>query len=302
MSDAREAAMAVFRGAFPDLTDASDVDLAVLRQCDDELWDRFARPEAVVEAVDAGGVPALWVRMPGVRSDRAIVWLHGGGYTIGSAAGRRGIAAALGEVAGCAVLVPDYRLAPEHPHPAALNDALAAIAWAADEIGDAGAGGLVVGGDSAGGGLALAALLAARDRGGPQVAGAIAMSPLADWTLHAGSHDANRDRDPFVTVEMLEWLRPGFLGAADPRDPLVSPRFGDYAGLPPLLVLTGTAETLLDDARGVTAAARTAGVAAEHHEFDDMFHLWPMFASMLPEGAEAVGLMGEFARRRLGLG
>src|SRR4051794_29306569 len=172
---ARDDAMAVFRGAFPDLTDASDVDVAVLRECDDALWDRFARPEAVIEPVDAGGVPALWLSMPGVRRDRAVVWFHGGGYAIGSAAGRRGLAAALSETAGCGVLLPDYRLAPENPHPAALEDALSAAGWAADSLG--GAQAVLLGGDSAGGGLALAALLAARDRGGPAAAGAIAMSP-----------------------------------------------------------------------------------------------------------------------------
>ena len=296
MSDARERAIATFRDAFPDLTDAEGVTIEQLRRCDDALWNSFLPSDALVEPVDAGGVPALWVGVPGSREDRAVIWYHGGGYTIGSAEGRRAIAAEVARVAGCRVLVPDYRLAPEHPFPAGVEDAVASFAWAAGQLGPAS---VALGGDSAGAGLVLATLLAARDRGLPLPAAAVAASPLADWTLAGESHRLKRAVDHFVTAEMLEKLRPGYLAGADPRDPLASPLHGDYAGLPPLLVLTGSDETLLDDAFGVARTAALAGVEVELRAFAGMFHIWPLFSTVLPEGRAAVELIGAFVERRL---
>jgi acetyl esterase/lipase len=294
MSAARDRAVRLFRDAFPDdLTDAEGVTIEQLRRCDNDFWNSFLPENAIVEPVDAGGVPALWVGVPGSREDRAVVWYHGGGYTVGSAEGRRAIAAEVARVAGCRVLVPGYRLAPEHPFPAGVEDAIASCAWAVDLLGPAS---VVLGGDSAGAGLMLASLLATRDHGLPLPAAAVAVSPFADWTLASESHGLKRDVDQLVTAEMLEKLRPGYLGDTDPREPLASPVFGDYAGLPPLLVLAGTDETLLDDALGVVRRAALAGVAVELRVFDGMFHVWPLFSTILPEGREAVELIGRFAK------
>jgi monoterpene epsilon-lactone hydrolase len=287
----REEAIAIFRGAFPDLVRADELSIEDLREADDALWERFVPADAMVEEVDAEGVPALLVTA-GAADDRGmVVWFHGGGYTIGSAAGRRGIAAEVSRRSGVPVLVPDYRLAPEHPFPAAVEDALASCSFASRR---AGAGRIVLAGDSAGGGLALAALLALADGGLPQAAGAIALSPLADWTLSGATHRTHADRDAFVTVPILERLREGYLAGHSARDPLASPLFGDYAGLPPILVMVGEDETLLDDAIGVVDRATAAGVAAELRVFPGMFHLWPMFAPILPEGASALDELSAF--------
>jgi len=295
MSAARDRAAGCFRAAFPDLKDARDVTIADLRRCDDALWNSLLAGDAVVEGVDAGGVRALWVSVPGARRDRAVLWFHGGGYAIGSAEGRRAIAAEISRAARCRVLVPDYRLAPENPFPAAVDDALKSYTWLSDLLGPSA---VVLGGDSAGGGLALATLLALSSRGEAQPAGAAVISPLADWTLSGASHVEKRGVDEFVTTEMLEKLRPGYVGQADPADPLISPAFGNYEGLPPLLVLVGTDETLLDDARMVAGAATRCGTSVDLRIYDDMFHIWPMFSSMLPEGQQAIEDIGAFVRDR----
>jgi acetyl esterase/lipase len=294
---ARDEAAARFRGAFPDLKDAGGATIEQLRLFDDKLWNSLLPEDAIVEQVDAGAVKALWVSTPGASEDRAVIWFHGGGYSIGSAEGRRAIAAEVSRVAGCRVLVVDYRLAPEHPFPAAVEDAVEAFGWVAERIGPSA---VVLGGDSAGGGLALAALLALRDKGAYLPGGAAVLSPLSDWTLSGESHQLKRDVDEFVTREMLEWLRDGYVGDHDPSHSWVSPALGDYSGLPPLLVLVGSHETLLDDARMVAAAAESAGTEVTLQVFDDMFHLWPMFSSMLPQGQEAIDQIGAFVRARLG--
>ena len=275
MTRERDLAAARFRDAFPDLRDAADVSIAELRRRDDLLWNSLLADDAVTEEVAVSGVPCVWVAAPGARANRVVVWFHGGGYTIGSAAGRRAIAAEISRCSGARVLVPDYRLAPENPFPAAVQDAVEVISWATSEFGpDA----VIIGGDSAGGGLALAALVATRDDKAAMPAGAAFISPLADWTLSSSSHESLREVDEFVTIEMLVNLRPGYLGEASPDHPLVSPALADLGGLPPLLVLVGSDETLLDDARTVVRRAIDAGGAAELHVFDGMFHIWPMFS------------------------
>ena len=212
-----------------------------------------------VEPIDVGGVPCEWVR-PGaaVANDACVLYLHGGGYVIGSCNTHRALVSHLAGRTGLPILVVDYRLAPEHAYPAALDDALIAYEWlltqgfAADRI--------VVAGDSAGGGLTLATLLALRDRGRPLPALGVPISPWTDLTLSGPSMTAMADHDPMVTRVGLQRMADWYVAGADPPTPLVSPLFSDPTGLPPLLIHVGDVEVLRDDA--VAFAARVSGPAS----------------------------------------
>ncbi|TMR05726.1 alpha/beta hydrolase [Actinomadura soli] len=286
----------MFLDAFPGLEDGSPVTVEDLRRYDDDLWNSFLPDDAITESVDAGGVPALWTGTEGASPDKVLIWLHGGGYSIGSAAGRRALAAGISRQAGCRVLLPDYRLAPENRFPAAVEDAVAVLRWTTELVDPSS---IVIGGDSAGGGLAVAALLSSRDEGLAPPAAAVLLSPLADFTASGESHRINKELDPFVTAEMLAGLGEAYFGDSDRRNPLISPVFGDIAGLPPLQILVGTAEALLDDSRALARSAVNAGIDVDVRFFDGMFHLWPMFASILPEGQRAIDAMSAFVRDRI---
>jgi acetyl esterase/lipase len=255
-------------------------------------------PEVRFEPVDAGGVPAEWTTAPGAREDRALVYLHGGAYCLGGIASYRGLTARLSRLARLRVLSVDYRLAPEHPHPAAVDDAVAALRFAY-------ASGLApsrvaVGGDSAGGGLALAALLALRDAGDALPAAGVCLSP---WTDLSGSGESMHSRaslDPLVEAETLAQMAAHYLAGRDPRTPLASPLFANLRGLPPLLVHVGTAEILLDDATRLAERARDVGVDVQLEVWDDMIHVWHAFADALPEGEQALQGIADFLEKRLG--
>jgi monoterpene epsilon-lactone hydrolase len=224
--------------------------------------------------------------------------MHGGGYVCGSADAYRSIGAALSRAAGARVLLLDYRLAPEHPYPAALDDATFAYRWlceqgvAPEEI--------VIGGDSAGGGLALSTIHALRDMVDRPPAGAIAVSPIADQTFSGESMTSRADVDPITSREMLEGLCAHYRGEADTKDPYLSPLFGDFARLPPLLVLVGTDEVLYDDAIRVVDKARNAGGKVRLLIGQDQNHLWPLFADLPPEGQPAIEEIGRFVKRVTG--
>jgi epsilon-lactone hydrolase len=259
----------------------------------------FTIPDDVrFEPVDAGGVPAEWTAAPGAREDRALVYLHGGAYCLGGIATHRGLAARLSRLARLSVLNVDYRLAPEHPHPAAVLDAVAAVRW----VYDAGLAPsrVAVGGDSAGGGLALATLVALRDAGHALPAAGVCLSP---WTDLSGSGESMRTRadlDPLVDAATLARLAAEYLAGRDPRTPLASPLFADLRGLPPLLVHVGTAEILLDDATRLAERARDVGVEVQLEVWDEMIHVWHAFADMLPEGEQALEGIADFLDKRLG--
>jgi len=263
-----------------------------------ELQTTLAPPPADVhyEPVSAGGVPAEWAAAPGARSDRALVYLHGGGYCLGSIATHRALVARIARESGVRVLSVGYRLAPEHPHPAAIEDAVAAYRFVLRH-GIAPAH-VAFAGDSAGGGLAVAALVAARDAGLPLPAAGACISPWLDLTLSGGSMQAKAAKDPMLTPEDLRLFADAYarreLGA-----PGASPLFADLAGLPPLLLQVGSAEVLLDDSTRFAAAARRAGVEVSLRVWDDMIHVWHAFADLLPEGAQAVRQLAAFLAKRL---
>jgi monoterpene epsilon-lactone hydrolase len=263
----------------------------------EELCATFPVPAGThVAEVDAGGAPALIITHPEVTDPaRTVMWTHSGGYVFGSAHGYRSFGASLSLAAGARVLMVDYRLAPEHTHPAGLEDATGAYRWLLEQ-GDH-PDRIVVGGDSAGGGLALATLLALKDAGDPLPAGGIAVSPVADQTFSGESMDSRAELDPLASREMLAGLGGLYVGEADPAHPYLSPLFGDFSGLPPLLVLVGTDEVLYDDAARTVERASAAGVDARLLVGEGQTHIWPLFAGILPEGQDAVDEVGRFVQR-----
>jgi epsilon-lactone hydrolase len=254
-------------------------------------------PDVAIERVTAPDRPAEWLRPPGARTDAAIIYLHGGGYVIGSPRSHRHLAAAIVRAAGTAGLLVDYRLAPEHPFPAALDDAVAAYQWMLDR-------GLApervaVAGDSAGGGLTVALLLALRDRGLPRPAAAVCISPWVDLTCTGATYATKAAVDPIVTRQSTTAMAQAYAGAHDPKAPLLSPLYADLRGLPSLLVQVGSDEVLLDDALGLGERARAAGVDVTVEEWPAMIHVWHWFLPMLAEAERAIGVIGAFVRARL---
>lgn len=249
-----------------------------------------------VEPTQIAGQPAEWVRAPGADPTRAVLYLHGGGYVMGSLETHRKLAGDVSRAAGVGVLLLDYPLAPEHPFPAAVDAAVDAF----EEIArDLGAGQLAIAGDSAGGGLTMATLLALRDRGLALPAAAVCISPWVDLVNADHSASPQLDIDPIINVAGLVRMRDFYAGDTDPDHPLVSPVEADLAGLPPLLIQVGEAEVLLDEAVRLAARAGAAGVDVTLDRWAEMPHVWQVFAGRVPEATEAVDQMGEFIRRHL---
>lgn len=248
-------------------------------------------PEAVIEPVDAGGVPGLLITTPGA-TDTAVLWTHSGGYVFGSAHGYRSFGAKLSRTANARVLLVDYRLAPEHPYPAALDDATAAYRWLVAQ--GTPPQKIAIGGDSAGGGLAIATLLKLRDAGDTLPAAGIAVSPMADMSASGESMESRADRDPVASKDMILGLGSMYRGEVADTDPYVSPVFADLAGLPPLLVLVGTEEALHDDATRLVDNAEKAGVNSHLTIGEGQAHIWPLFHNILPEGLQALEEIGTY--------
>ena len=253
-----------------------------------------------VEPVDAGGVPSYWVRAAGSDPRRRILYLHGGGWVAGGFASHGSHGARVSAATGCTVLFPEFRLAPEHPFPAALDDALAAYRFLREHGPDGRERALAsfVGGDSGGGGLALALLLAWRDRGETLPEAAFALSAVTDLTCSGESMQTRAAADPLINPKIVPEAAALYLGAADPRSPLVSPVFGDGRGLPPLLLQVGDAEVMLSDSTRFAERWRRAGVDVTLEVWPEMFHGFALWAPLLPEGREALEHVGRFIRRR----
>ena len=248
----------------------------------------FPMPDGtVVDPVKLGDVPCEIVQAPGVRADRTIVHFHGGGFVIGSPRAYRAMGSVLSSHCAARVVIPDYRLAPEHQSPAPAEDALAVYrALLADGTDPAD---IVISGDSAGGGLALSLLIGLRDAGEPLPACCAVMSPWADATLSGDSVAENGAADPIVAPKFIAAMAEMRFGDDDDReDPLVSALFADWHGIPPLLLFASRVETLRDDAVRVAEKARAAGVDATLELYDDMVHVWPFFYGQLPEADLAI--------------
>jgi len=247
--------------------------------------------------VTAGGVPAEWVTPPGVRHDAVLLYLHGGGYAAGSAVTHRVVAARLARLVGGRALLPEYRLAPEHPFPCAVEDAVAAYRWLVEQE-RVDPARVVVAGDSAGGGLALVLAVCVRDAGGRLPA---ALGGISPWTDLAGTGESMRTRaghDPCFTPEDLRRQAREYLGDVDPTNPLASPLYADLHGLPPLLAQVGADELLLDDAQRLVERARAVGVDATVEVWPGMWHIFQTQGTF-PESRQALQRLGHYLRQYL---
>jgi len=266
-------------------------------------WERFAASfppadDICFEAADANGVASEWVTAPGCALDRVILYFHGGGYTIGTLATYRNFTGHLARATGAKLLAAGYRLAPEHPFPAALEDAVTSYRWLIEQ--GVPPHRIVIAGDSAGGGLALATAVALRDRGNPMPAAIVAICPSTDLAKEGRSVRERAHLDPIVTYEssMAHALR--YVGKeSNLKNPLASPLYADLHGLPPMLILVGTHESLFDDSTRFAAKAEAAGVEVELDIWEGMVHVWPLFADILPEGRQALEKIGEYVRMKV---
>ena len=240
------------------------------------------------------GMPCEWVVASGADPNLRLLYLHGGGYVSGSGAHYLPLASHISAAAQCAVLLPDYRLAPEHPFPASIEDCMCAYEWmiASGPYGPAPATATFMAGDSAGGGLTLATLLALRDRGRPLPLAGMLLSACTDLTLASAS--MRSEEDPICSARCMPVFVELYLGQADPRNPLASPVFGDYTGIPPLLIQVGEHEMLRDDSVRVAAKARADGVEVKLEVWPGMVHVFQI--RELPESREAIEHMAHFMR------
>ena len=265
------------------------------RRAVSEATPRFPLADDVrCERIDANGVPAEWVVAPGADEGRAIYYLHGGGYAICSVNTHREMISRLSRAAAARALAIDYRLAPEHPFPAAVEDSVTGYRWLLST--GVRPARVAIAGDSAGGGLTVATLVALRDAGDPLPAAGICISPWVDLEGLGESMTSRAEADPTVQREGIVEMGQAYLGGADPHSALAAPIYADLSGLPPLLIQVGTAETLLDDANRLEDRARKDGVDVTLELWEDMFHVWHSFAPVLPEAQKAVDRIGEFIR------
>ena len=244
--------------------------------------------------VEAGGVAAEWMDLPEAVGDRVFLLLHGGGYNAGSPKTHRRMAANLGQATGMRVLVPDYRLAPEHPFPAGVEDAIATYDWLRAQ--GIAAANIVVGGDSAGGGLTLSMLLRLREAGAEMPRAAVLLAPWTDLTVSSDSYEHLRHLDPIITREGLREAGLWYAGEGDPADPRMSPLFADVSGLPPMLIHAGGDEVMVDDSRIFAERATAAGVDVEFKIFPGMWHVFQGAGTGVPEARSAIAEIGDYVR------
>ena len=252
-----------------------------------------------VEKVVANGVPGEWIYFSDSNQERVLLYLHGGAYLLGSADSHRELVARLSAASGMRAVLPEYRLAPEHLFPAAVEDAHTAYRWLlAQGIRPEH---IIVGGDSAGGGLTLALLLSIRNAGDPMPAGAVLLSPWTDLTGSGESIKTRAENDPWLAGPSIAMTGTFYAGQEDMHNPLISPVFADLHGLPPLFIEVGNDEVLLDDTTRLVEHAQAAGVQVQSRVWEDMWHVFPAFAFIIDEGKQAIEDIGTFMRTQTGL-
>jgi epsilon-lactone hydrolase len=270
-----------------------DLTLEESRSYFDSRGQEFPLPEGVsIASAEVDGIKAEWIRAANASEETVILYFHGGGYLIGSLASHRHITSAISQASEATVFAVDYRLAPEHPFPAAVDDAVAAYRWLLQQ--GIKPHRIIIAGDSAGGGLTIATLLTLRDEGTALPAAAVCISPWVDLTNSSESY--KNLADPMLTKNELDQFAQGYLQGQDAKTPLASPLFADLHGLPPLLIQVGTQEHLYDDSVGLEAKAKEAGVNATLEVWEEMIHVWHYFHPMLQEGREAIARIGEFVK------
>jgi monoterpene epsilon-lactone hydrolase len=273
-------------------------DIAAIRRRMEKVKHLVPPPPSGTKAVrtDAGGVPAVRVSRPRSRAGYHVLHLHGGAYVFGAPVHYRDFVWRIADATAAHVLCIDYRLAPEHPFPAAVDDAVRAYRWLLSSGEDPRR--IAVIGDSAGGGLSFATLLRLRDESLPLPAAAIGLSPWTDLALTGESLRRNDKADPMLDASQAQAFANFYLGGADPRHPYASPLYGDLGGLPPTLIQVGSDEILRDDAERMNAALRRAGCVAELEVWPRVPHVWHLFARILPEGRRAIERIGAFVTAR----
>ena len=252
--------------------------------------------DVAVEAVTVAGRAAEWLRAPGTQAQRAILYLHGGGYVMGSPNTHRSLGGEISRAAQAAVLMVDYRLAPEAPFPAAVDDGVASFEWLVAQ--GFKPQNLAIAGDSAGGGLAAATLIALRDRKLPLPKAAVCISPWSDLTCTNESYKTRVAADPMITPDGIGNMVELYLQGKDPKQPLASPNLGDLHAFPSLLIHVGRDEVLLDDSVKLHEKAKAAGVDSTLEIWDDMIHVWHAFHPMLPEAKQGIARVGAFLREK----
>jgi epsilon-lactone hydrolase len=291
---------------FPSIEEASAWSPGDIRQVIEQRrarMERLARRNPPLEgtgfqAADADGVRAEWVAAPGVSQSQAVLYFHGGGYYGGSVTTHRSLAAHISREADARVLLADYRLAPENPFPAAVEDARRAYCWLLRQ--GLSPERLALAGDSAGGGLAVAAMLALKASGDTLPCAGVCLSPWLDLALTGQSLETKAPLDPILRASDLPFVARMYLGSADPTTPTASPLYGDLADLPPIFIQVGADEILIDDALRFAERARRRGVSVHLEIWDGMFHVWQAYTRLVPEARRAIARIGEFLRTTWG--
>ncbi|GAC84725.1 putative hydrolase [Gordonia paraffinivorans NBRC 108238] len=286
------------RGLLSHLVSEPEATMDDYRRLYDEVLANFELPaDAEVEEVDADGVSAIWVSAPDAAKDEVVVVVHGGGFCMGNAHGYREFGYRLSKASGARALVVDYRLAPENPFPAPLDDVVTAYRWARRQDG---VRGVTFVGDSAGGGLVMGALVKLRDEGDRRPEAAVVCSPLVDLAGEGDSLTTRAHLDPLPASALVEAMGSAYLAGREPKaTPLASPLHADLSGLPPLRVLVGTDEGLHDDAIRLADKVRESGGEVDLEIGEKMVHIWPVF-NFLPEAQESTERIGAFLRQHLG--
>jgi monoterpene epsilon-lactone hydrolase len=261
----------------------------------DALGDAYRTASDVrLEPVSADGVPAEWSIAPGADASRVLLYLHGGGFSVGSIVSHRAMVTETGRAAQARTLAIDYRRTPEHPFPAALDDALTAYRWLLAQ--GVQPRRIAIGGDSAGGGLTLALMVSLRERGLPLPACGWCISPWVDMEARGETYATKAAIDPMISKEYILELAGWYLSGTAPRTPLAAPVHADLTGLPPLLIQVGSAETLLDDSITIAERAGAADVRVTLEIWPHMIHAWPLFHQQLSDGRRAIAAAGSFIR------
>lgn len=251
-----------------------------------------------IEQVDVNGMNAVWISVPTSNSDDIILYLHGGGYMEGSLISHQDLVSRISRAAKAKVLLVEYRLAPEDPFPAAVEDAVKSYKWLIEnqKIDPAK---IVIAGDSAGGGLTLVTLVKLRDDNINLPAAGVCLSPWTDLALTGESYHRNAKADPFLKYYDLVFMAHLYVGDNDPKNPYISPLYADLHGLPPIFIQVGTAEIIEDDSRRFAEKAKKAGIDVKLEVFDDMVHVFQAFSAWTPEGQEGIDKIGAYIQEKL---
>jgi acetyl esterase/lipase len=254
--------------------------------------------DLTIEEISVNGISSVWLSTPESVKEQVILYLHGGGYMLGSINTHKVLGTNIARASKSRVLMIDYRLAPENPYPAALEDSVSAYKWLIDEAG-INPKNIVISGDSAGGGLTAATLIKLREMGIPLPAAAVLLSPWADLEVTGDSVKTKRGKDPMLTEDELFFCANVYVEDNDPKNPYISPIYADMKDLPPLLIQVGSSELILDDSTRLAENAQSAGVEVILDVWEDMIHVFQSFAPWAPEGKQAIEKIGEFIQKRM---